>query len=64
LKLKTVKELEDLRTSLSGSRPAGGGETTADGEISLETVNCLGACALGPITALKARRILKETDRK
>ncbi len=25
------------------------GETTADGEISFETVNCLGACALGPL---------------
>lgn len=25
------------------------GETTSDGEFSLETVNCLGACALGPL---------------
>lgn len=25
------------------------GETTTDGEVSLETVNCLGACALGPL---------------
>jgi NADH-quinone oxidoreductase subunit E len=25
------------------------GETTADAQFSLETVNCLGACALGPI---------------
>jgi NADH-quinone oxidoreductase subunit E len=25
------------------------GETTADGELSLEAVNCLGACALGPL---------------
>ncbi|MFC1522373.1 NAD(P)H-dependent oxidoreductase subunit E [Elusimicrobiota bacterium] len=25
------------------------GETSADGEHTLETVNCLGACALGPI---------------
>jgi NADH:ubiquinone oxidoreductase subunit E len=25
------------------------GETTADGEVSMETVNCLGACALGPL---------------
>lgn len=25
------------------------GETTVDGEVSLETVNCLGACALGPL---------------
>ena len=28
------------------------GETTPDKEISLETVNCLGACALGPIVVL------------
>nr|NGX38665.1 NADP-reducing hydrogenase subunit HndA [Chlamydiota bacterium] len=25
------------------------GETTEDGEITLETVNCLGVCALGPV---------------
>lgn len=25
------------------------GKTTADGEFSLETVNCLGACAMGPV---------------
>lgn len=28
------------------------GKTTADGEFTLETVNCLGACALGPIVAV------------
>jgi len=28
------------------------GETTPDGEISFETVNCLGACALGPIVVV------------
>ncbi len=28
------------------------GETTADKEITLETVNCLGACALGPIVVV------------
>ena len=26
-----------------------GGETTSDNEFTLETVNCLGACALGPV---------------
>jgi NADH:ubiquinone oxidoreductase subunit E len=46
------------------------GQTTADGEFSLETANCLGACALGPIVVIddkyfsnvgtaKAKRILK-----
>ena len=28
------------------------GRTTADGEFTLETVNCLGACALGPIVVV------------
>ena len=47
------------------------GETTDDLGFSLETVNCLGACALGPImvvdgkyhgemTAAKVRRVLKK----
>ena len=47
------------------------GETTADGEFTLETVNCLGACALGPIVVVngkyfsnvttgQVRRILKK----
>lgn len=46
------------------------GSTTDDGEFTLETVNCLGACALGPIimiddeyhgqmTPAKVREILK-----
>ena len=30
----------------------GVGETTADGEFSFETVNCLGACALGPLVTV------------
>jgi NADH-quinone oxidoreductase subunit E len=47
------------------------GETTDDGQFTLETVNCLGACALGPIavvdgdhygqmTAARAEKLLKE----
>jgi NADH-quinone oxidoreductase subunit E len=31
------------------------GETTADNEFTLETVNCLGACALGPIVVVDGR---------
>jgi NADH-quinone oxidoreductase subunit E len=31
------------------------GETTDDGEFTLETVNCLGACALGPIVVVDGR---------
>jgi len=28
------------------------GETTEDGEFTLETVNCVGACALGPVAII------------
>lgn len=28
------------------------GDTTEDGEFTVETVNCLGACALGPVVVL------------
>ncbi len=31
------------------------GETSKDGEFTLETVNCLGTCALGPIVAVDGR---------
>jgi NADH-quinone oxidoreductase subunit E len=31
------------------------GQTTDDGEFTLETVNCLGACALGPVVVVDAR---------
>lgn len=31
------------------------GETTADGAFTLETVNCLGACALAPIVIIDGR---------
>jgi len=31
------------------------GETSADGEVSLERVNCLGACALAPLAVVDGR---------
>ncbi|MCK4809796.1 MAG: NAD(P)H-dependent oxidoreductase subunit E [Candidatus Omnitrophica bacterium] len=31
------------------------GETTEDGEFTVETVNCLGACALGPLVVLDGK---------
>jgi len=31
------------------------GETTKDGEFTVETVNCLGACALGPVVVLNGK---------
>ncbi|OGK08284.1 MAG: hypothetical protein A2Y63_05170 [Candidatus Riflebacteria bacterium RBG_13_59_9] len=35
------------------------GETTSDKEFTLETVNCLGACALGPIVTVDGRYFTK-----
>jgi NADH-quinone oxidoreductase subunit E len=40
--------LLDQATSQLGVQP---GEVTPDGQFSIEHVNCLGACALGPIVA-------------
>ena len=51
------------------------GETSEDGLFSLETVNCVGACAIGPImvvdgvyhgqmTATKTKRLLKKLARE
>jgi NADH:ubiquinone oxidoreductase subunit E len=40
--------VEELRSLLG----IGAGETTEDGQFSVETVNCLGACALGPIVVI------------
>jgi NADH-quinone oxidoreductase subunit E len=35
------------------------GETTADNEFTLETVNCLGACALGPVVVIDGQYFSK-----
>jgi NADH:ubiquinone oxidoreductase subunit E len=51
------------------------GGTTEDGKFTVETVNCLGACALGPIvildgkyydhmTAGKLRKLIQEVQKK
>lgn len=42
------KVLEQLERSLKVER----GETTPDSRFTLETVNCMGACALGPIVKI------------
>lgn len=39
----------------------GPGETTADMQFSLQTVNCLGACALGPVVVADGRYFSKVT---
>jgi NADH-quinone oxidoreductase subunit E len=45
----------------------GPGETTADRQFTLETVNCLGCCALGPVVVLdseyQGRMTPKKADR-
>ncbi len=40
------------------------GETTEDGKFTVETVNCLGACALGPIVILDGKYYDHMTSRK
>jgi NADH:ubiquinone oxidoreductase subunit E len=44
----TEKVVDELKRVLNVEP----GETTEDGEYTLETVNCLGACALGPVMVL------------
>jgi len=40
------------------------GETTSDGEFTVESVNCLGACALGPVVVLDGTYYDHMTPRK
>ena len=47
--VRGAPSIEAEFTSQLGIRP---GETTLDDEFTLETVNCLGACALGPIVVV------------
>lgn len=42
----------------------GDGETTQDGEFTLETANCLGACAVGPVVVIDGRCFSKATPSK
>lgn len=40
------------------------GETTKDGEFTVETVNCLGACALGPVAVMDGKYYKNMTTAK
>ena len=40
------------------------GETTPDKEFTLETVNCLGACALGPVCVVDGHYFSKVSPSK
>ena len=70
-----VRGAPRLLDELSGQLHISGGETTPDGAFTLEAVNCLGACALGPIVVLdgnyyehmtpgKLRRLIETTREK
>ena len=41
-----------LVDALEGQLAIAAGETTADGAFTLQSVNCLGCCALGPVVVL------------
>jgi NADH-quinone oxidoreductase subunit E len=40
------------------------GQTTPDLKVTLETVNCLGACAIAPVTVVDEKYYGKMTTRK
>jgi len=48
---KSPRVLDEVRRRLRVEP----GETTADGEFTLETVNCLGACALSPVVVMDGK---------
>lgn len=47
-----VRRSPDVLDGFEQHLGIGAGETTKDCEFSLSTVNCLGACALGPVTVI------------
>jgi NADH:ubiquinone oxidoreductase 24 kD subunit len=47
--VRGASALQDKFERTLGIKP---GETTSDGKFSLETVNCVGACALGPVVVI------------
>lgn len=55
-----IRMLDEVKGQL-GLEP---GETTKDGTFTLERVNCLGACALGPVVVLDGRYHGKMTPNK
>ena len=47
-----VKGTPILMTAVEGEYGVGPGETTEDGELTVEVVYCLGSCALAPVAIL------------
>jgi NADH-quinone oxidoreductase subunit E len=50
-----VRGAKRILDELSRALDTKPGDTTPDGEITLETVNCVGACALGPIMVVDGK---------
>lgn len=59
--IKGSSQALDCIKRVLGIRP---GETTADGLFSLETVNCMGACAFAPVMSINDKTYAKLTDEK
>lgn len=70
-----VREAQKVITKLESMLQISAGETTKDKRFSLETVNCLGVCALGPVIMVndeyfgemapaKAEKLIKEYKEK
>ena len=55
------KSVAEAVTRELGIKP---GETSKDGEVSFDTVNCLGTCALGPIMVVNGKYYGQMTGRK
>ncbi|MBU2567894.1 MAG: NADH-quinone oxidoreductase subunit NuoE [Elusimicrobia bacterium] len=50
--VRGAPKISDRLTQLLGIEPGG---TTPDNQFTLETVNCLGACALGPLVVIDGK---------
>ena len=47
-----VKGAPDLMNAIEGEFKVGPGQTTGDGELTVEIVYCMGSCALAPVAVL------------
>ena len=69
-----VRGAPKFMDEIKGQLKINPGETTADKSFTVETVNCVGACALGPVvivdgryrdhvTSLKLRKVIEKTKK-
>jgi NADH-quinone oxidoreductase subunit E len=52
-----VRNAESVVATLERELHVSRGETSEDGEFTLETVNCVGCCALGPVVVAEDRHV-------